>query len=393
MTSFKPLYLKKHEERRIVAEHLWIYSNEIDPKFTPLKNFTAGDLVEIKAYNHKTLGIGYINPHNLLCARILSREVCAIDQDFFRARIMRALSLRERLFASPYYRLVFSEGDFLPGLIIDRFRDIFISQLNTAGITRFKEIIISVLQTQFAPRAIVIKNSGTACALEGVPQGAEVVYGSLPELIAVEENGINFVCDVLHGQKTGWFFDQRANRWRILQYVKNQRVLDVFSYVGAFGVAAAAHGAKQVMCIDSSKSALNLVRKNAELNQVVSAVTTYEEDAMLALKTLHENKELFEVIILDPPAFIKKQKDLNSGRDAYWRLHELALKILAPQGILCTTSCSLHFSQDLLLDAVRRAALGAKCDLRVLEQLHQAQDHPVHPAIPETNYLKGFILN
>lgn len=391
MQKPKTLILKKNEDRRILAGHLWIYSNEIDPKFTPLKNFSAGDLVEIEAYNHKTLGVGYINPNTLLCARILNRTRCAIDQKFFATKIKSALTIRERCFTEPYYRLVFSEADFLPGLIIDRFNDIFVIQLNTAGVSRCKSLIIDALVAEFNPRAIVIKNSGIA-QLEGLSLEVEIAYGTLPPTVSVLENGLQFVMEIVHGQKTGWFFDQCANRAAIWRYVKNQRVLDVFSYVGAFGVGAAKHGAKEVMCIDSSEKALALTRKNAELNNVASIVQTKTMDAFAALKQLGDNKELFDVIILDPPAFIKKQKDLKMGTEAYLRLHELALKILAPHGILCTTSCSLHFTRDLLLDVVRKAALHAKREIRILEQLHQAPDHPVHPAIAETNYLKGFVL-
>ncbi len=391
MQKLKTLILKKNEDRRILAGHLWIYSNEIDPKFTPLKNFTAGDLVEIESYNHKTLGIGYINPNTLLCARILNRTRCVIDQNFFAEKIKAALTVRERCFSEPYYRLVFSEGDFLPGLIIDRFNDIFVIQLNTAGMYRCKSFIIDVLVAEFNPHAIVIKNSGIA-QLEGLSLEVEIAYGALPPKINVVENGLQFVTEIEHGQKTGWFFDQRANRAAIWRYVKNKRVLDVFSYVGAFGVGAAAHGAKEAICIDSSEKALTLTHENAALNNVAPLVHTKAADAFAALKQLAESQELFDVIILDPPAFIKKQKDLKMGTEAYLRLHELALKILAPDGILCTTSCSLHFTRDLLLDVIRKAALYAKRETRILEQLHQAADHPLHPAIAETNYLKGFIV-
>lgn len=391
MPKLKSLLLKKNEERRILAGHLWIYSNEIDPKFTPLKNFTAGDLVKIEAYNHKTLGIGYVNPNTLLCARILNRSLCPIDQNFFAAKIKQALAVREQCFAEPYYRLIFSEADFLPGLIIDRFNDIFVIQLNTAGINRCKSLILDALITEFNPRAIVIKNSGTA-QLEGASLEVEIAYGTLPAAINVEENGLQFVVAIVHGQKTGWFYDQRANRTAIWRYVKKQRVLDVFSYVGAFGVGAAKHGAKEVVCVDSSEPALALTRENATRNNVSSIVQTKAIDAFAALKEIKASQEFFDVIILDPPAFIKKQKDLKTGMEAYLRLHELALKILAPRGILCTTSCSLHLSRDLLLDIVRKAALNSGYEIRILEQLHQSSDHPLHPAITETNYLKGFII-
>lgn len=393
MTKPKLLHLKKNEERRILAGHLWIYSNEIDPKFTPLKNFTAGDLVEIETHNYKSLGIGYINPNNLLCARLLNRRICAIDQDFFATKIKSALAIREQCFDLPYYRLIFSESDFLPGLIVDRFNDILVLQLNTAGMYRFKTVILDALVAGLNPRAIVIKNSRRASQLEGVPLEAEIAYGTLPPEITVEENGIKFVTDILHGQKTGWFFDQRINRAQLWRYVKNKSVLDVFSYAGAFGVSAAKHGATKVTCIDSSEKALELTRKNAALNEVSSLMQTQTGDAFSALEQLGKDKELFDVVVLDPPAFIKKQKDIKSGTEAYLHLHEAALKILFPAGILLTTSCSLHLSRDLLLDVLRKAAVNCRRNVRVLEQLHQAPDHPVHPAIAETNYLKGFIVH
>ncbi len=389
----KTLILKKNEERRLLAGHLWVYSNEIDIKLSPLKDFTAGEIVEIRTARDKILGIGYINPRTLLSARLLTSDPStAIDVDFFAKRIKQALLLREMCFTRPFYRLIFSESDLLPGLIVDRFNSTLVVQLNTAGMENLKELIIEALITVVQPKAILLRNNSSIRTTEGLPIYIEVAYGAPEELAALEENEISFNAPIKTGQKTGWFYDQRINRARLIPYIKNKTVLDVFSYCGAFGITAAVNHAKHVTCIDSSEFALEQLRQNAALNNVSDKITTECADAFAALKDLQLAEQLFDVIILDPPAFIKRQKDITTGTEAYLRLHRAAFRVLKPNGILVTTSCSLHLSRDMLLDILRRAMLAEKRQMVVIEQLHQAQDHPVHPAIIETNYLKGFIL-
>jgi 23S rRNA (cytosine1962-C5)-methyltransferase len=396
--NLQKLYLNKNEERRLLAGHLWIYNNEIDTRRSPLKSFRAGELVQIYNSRDKALGVGYINPHTLLCARLLTRDADeALDKEFFARRLRRALAWRERYFATPYYRLIFGESDGLPGLVVDRFADIFVLQLNTAGMDGLRAVIQEALVEVLQPRGILWRNDSSMRALEGLERYV-IAYGAVPQQVELLEHGAKFAAPLWEGQKTGWFFDQSYNRERLRSYMQRRsgsslRVLDVCSYVGAWGVQAALglSGAAEVVCVDSSRFALEAVRHNAALNGVADKIAVLEGDMFAVLSQLLEERRPFDAIVLDPPAFIKKRKDIPAGLKAYLTLHELALQLLAPQGILFTTSCSMHMERDMLLDVLRAAALNTRRTLRVVEQLHQAQDHPLHPAIPETNYLKGFV--
>lgn len=393
----KILYLKKNEERRILAGHLWIFSNEIDTKKSPLKNFQPGELVNIISSFGKNLGIGYVNPQTLLCVRLLSNKPNEIiDTAFFKNKIIHAKALREKIFIKPFYRLIYGEGDFLPGLIIDRFNDVFVVQINTAGMENLKIFIIDALKEIFNPKEIIFKNDSSFRLLEGLTKYIEPVStnNNFLENVSISENECDFIVPIIHGQKTGWFYDQQYNRKHLATYIqlKNApKVLDVFCYIGAWGIQAAKLGAKEVFCLDASETALKFVEQNANLNKVGNIVKTIQGDAFKKLDELIQTDKNFDLIIIDPPAFIKRQKDLKAGSNAYLRLHELAIQLLKPSGILITTSCSLHLSRDMLLDTMRQAALNCKKELRVLEQLHQSPDHPLHLAISETNYLKGFI--
>ena len=384
------LRLKKQEERRLLAGHLWIFSNEIDVAATPLRNFQIGELVRVETATGRPLGIAYINPNTLLAARLLTRDAnTIINHSFFVKRFQQALALRENIFAKPFYRLVFGESDGLPGLVVDRYDQLLVVQITTAGIEQLKEIIIDALREVFNPQAILWRNDSSVRELEGLPIYVEPALGNVPETVLIEENGAQFEVPILTGQKTGWFYDQRDNRARLQRYVKNKRVLDVFSYIGGWGIQAAMFGANQVLCVDSSVTAVQGIQKNAELNHKTAQVKTLTEDAFVALKNLQQEK--FDVVILDPPAFIKKRKDTSAGTIAYQRINELGLSLLNDNGILMTSSCSLHFSAEMLRDAVRKAGLQVKRNVQILEQGFQAPDHPIHPAIPETAYLKTLV--
>jgi len=384
--------LKKNEERRLLAGHLWVYSNEIDTKISPLKNFQPGELVTIKTSRNQNLGVGYINPNTLLCARLLTHNPNEkIDCAFFITRIKQALALRELCFAKPFYRLIFSESDQLPGLVVDRFNDVLVVQINTAGLENLKELVVEALVQVIKPASILWRNKSSIRTTENLPGYIEAAYGNPPEQVELEENNIRFIASIKEGQKTGWFYDQRNNRTRLAPYVKNKNVLDVFSYSGSFGINAVMHGAQNITCVDASEFALNQIKQNADLNNISAKIEIICADAFQALKDLHTAQKSFDVIVLDPPAFIKRRKDIEIGVNAYLRLHRLALKVLQPAGILITTSCSLHLSRDMLLDILRQAALQERRSAIVIEQLHQAQDHPIHPTITETDYLKGFI--
>jgi 23S rRNA (cytosine1962-C5)-methyltransferase len=384
------LRLKKNEERRLRAGHLWIYSNEIDTSATPLKSFQAGQEVVVEAYDKTPLGIAYVNPQSLITARLLTRHPKEeINTEFFVKKLQTALQLRNTFFKKPYYRWVFAESDGLPGLIIDRYGQTLVMQINTAGLDIKKDIIIAAIKKVLPEcESILLRNDSSARLQEGLTQTVEAAFGQPPEKIYLEENNAQFEAPIWKGQKTGWFYDHRMNRLRLNDYVSGKRVLDVFSYLGAWGIQAALQGATEVFCVDSSSLSADWIASNAALNHVSDKVKVMTEDAFDALKNLLKNQEAFDVVILDPPAFVKKQKDKKEGFIAYQRINELALKLLKKDGILFSCSCSMHVSQEDFLQIIRRASLHAGCELQILERGHQAVDHPVHVAIPETDYLK-----
>lgn len=387
------LRLKKNEDRRVRTGHLWIYSNEVDTKITPLKSFAAGQEVIVQAHDESIIGMAYVNPHSLIAARLFSRRPDdSLDLAFLTDKIKTALTLRTRLFDKPYYRLVFGESDGLPGLVVDRFGDDLCVQMNTAGMDAKKDLIIAALRAVLPNiQSILLRNDSSSRFQEGLEKTIIAGYGTPPEKVLLEENDTSFYAPLWEGQKTGWFYDHRLNRSRMKDYVKNQRVLDVFSYLGGWGIQAAKLGAKEVLCVDSSPLATQSIVANAELNGVAEKVKVICDDAFDALKNLHQAKEKFDVIILDPPAFAKKQKDVKEGLLAYQRINEAALKLLSQNGILISCSCSMQISFDDLIQAMRRAAFRSHCEIQILERGHQAQDHPVHVAIPETDYLKMVI--
>lgn len=391
--KLKIINLKKGAAKKILGGHLWIYSNEIDSEKTHLKEFSPGELVTIHTHDQQKLGIGYINPHTLICVRILTRDCqTIINQDFFAQRIEKALKLRESLFNQPYYRLIFSEGDYLPGLIVDRFSNILSVQINTAGMEQLKNLFLPVLVNILKPKNIILKNDSPFRTTEKLPLTVEKFLGEPEREIIIEENQARFLVPIFEGQKTGWFFDQAQNRAFIREIAKNKTVLDVFSYLGGFGINAAYGKAKEISFIETSSFAADFIRRNVELNNIKIPHQIFTEDAFSAIKKLLHEKHFFDLIILDPPAFIKKRKDLKEGTLAYLRIHEMALRLLNPEGLLLTTSCSMHFGRELFLDVLRRAGLKTDKKLKIIAQLHQNKDHPVHPAIPETDYLKGFLL-
>jgi 23S rRNA (cytosine1962-C5)-methyltransferase len=392
--NYPIVYLKKNEDRRLRAGHLWIYSNEIDVQRSPLKSFKVGQLVNITSYSGRPLGTGYINPSVLLCVRLLTEQPNAdINTTFFADKITKALQVRDSYFAVPCYRLIFGESDGLPGLVVDRYNDTLVMQINSAGMEALKDTIVAALKAVLNPQHILIRADGGARDLENLPKYTEVAFGNPTSLVNMEENGVKFTAPIFEGQKTGWFYDHRLNRANLKSFVKDKRVLDVFSYIGGWGVQAACFGASHVTCIDSSAKALALVKQHAELNNVQDKITTIEQDAFAALDELITAQQQFDVIILDPPAFIKRRKDMEAGKQAYHRINELALKLLKNPGILISASCSMHLSYEDLIDVVRSSARRQHCHARILIQGHQGPDHPVHPAIEETDYLKSLIVH
>jgi 23S rRNA (cytosine1962-C5)-methyltransferase len=392
MSALPELRLKKNEDRRLRAGHAWIYSNEVDTRKTPLKEFAPGQWCHVTNSRGRILGTAYVNPATLICARLVSRfDKQTLTLARLMQRIEDALSIRDRIFSLPCYRLIYAESDALPGLVVDRFFDTLVVQITTAGMNNIQDDIIEALSEVVKPKTILLRNDSSARELEGLELYSKTVVGELAEHIELEENNTRFVTFLEQGQKTGWFYDHRLNRQRTQQYVKDKRVLDVFSYVGGWGVEALQAGAKDVTCVDASAFALSLAQQSATLNKLDKKFSTLEGDAFDVLKSLTEEKEKFDVVILDPPAFVKRRKDLKEGSLAYRRINRIAMELVKNDGILVSASCSYHLGREQLLNEIRQASYQANVDCRVLEQGHQGPDHPVHPAMKETDYLKSYI--
>lgn len=385
----KTLYLKRREDKRLRAGHLWIFSNEIDTKKSPLKAFEPGEMANVLSDEGKNLGSAYVNPHSLIAARVYDeRKNCELTQAWFEQRLTQALSLREMLFDKPYYRLCFSEGDLIPGLIVDRFNDVFVLQINTAGIDAVKTQLLAALESLFEPKTIVLRNDSPSRKLEGLEQKVEVVKGEVTDDIWMEENGVKYKVDVLKGQKTGWFYDQRISRQNMMPQVNDKTVLDVFSYTGSWSICAASAGASEVTAIDVSQPALDCLEQNAQANGVEDKVKTVCEDAFAAMQAMSHEKQCFDVVFIDPPAFIKRKKDIKEGQQAYIRANRMAMNLVKPGGLLISSSCSYHMTQANLQNSLLKASRKLKRPIQVLSYGHQGPDHPIHPAIEESAYLK-----
>ncbi len=383
------LRLKAQEERRLRAGHLWVYSNEIDTERSPLKTLPAGALCRLVDSRGKPLGTAYVNPHALLCARVLTGQADAvIDADWFARRLRTAAAMRQRIYGDqPWYRLVHGEGDGLPGLVIDRYGDVYVVQIGTAGMENLKGPLLDALQAEFKPRGIVLRNDSAAREAEDLPQYVEDI-GAVPQTVLIEEGGVRFEVAMHGGQKTGWFYDQHDNRDRLARYARDARVLDVFSYAGGWALRAHGFGAKEVACVDSSASALEAAAHNASLNG--AKLETLKGQALDVLRQLDVEGRRFDVVVVDPPALIKRKKDHAEGLSLYSRLNRAAFELLAPGGILVSCSCSYHLEAAELQRVLLRESRAAGRRLQILEQGGQGPDHPVHPAIPETRYLKAY---
>jgi 23S rRNA (cytosine1962-C5)-methyltransferase len=389
-SAARSLVLKRGEERRVAAGHPWVFSNEIDTGHSPLSAFAPGELATISTHRGGFVGYAYVNPHALICARILSREAAhPVDRALIEERLQLALALRTRLGAAPYYRWVFGESDALPGLVLDRYGDVVVGQIATAGMEALKEEVAAAVRAVLDPAVLYWKNDTAARDLEQLPQEAQLAFGTVPDELTVMESGLTFHAPLVHGQKTGWFYDQTANRARLARYlVPGARVLDVCSYAGAWGITALRAGAARACCVDSSQSALDFAAANAARNGL--AVETLRADAFEALRTLADRGERYDLVILDPPAFIKRKKDIPQGQAAYRRLNQLALGLLGAEGTLVSCSCSYHLAPEELMSAIQSAARHSGRFVQILEAGGQSPDHPVHPAVPETRYLKAF---
>ncbi len=391
--SLPSLYLRRRHERRVQRGHPWVFSNEVAIERSPLTAFQAGDCVNVSSFSGKPLGTAYVNPHSLICARMLSAEAnCILDEDFLGERLAHALALRERLGWLPHCRLVYGESDRLPGLIVDRYGDVLAVQVGTAGMERVRDDIVRALVKLCRPAAVVLRNDLASRGLEGLESYVEVAHGEVPTVVSLRENGASFEISPLEGQKTGWYYDHRRNRARLSHYAQGRSVLDCFSYVGGFGVQAAMGGAQSVLCLDSSQSALARLRRNAELNGVADRVDGRRGDVFDSLRALRGEQRRFDIVVVDPPAFMRRKKDRRAGIEAYRRLNRRAMQVLEADGLLLSASCSFHLSPEEHQEVVAGAAADVGRWVQILERGQQAADHPVHPGLPESEYLKALLV-
>ena len=378
--------------RRAEAGHPWIYSNEIAMD-SAAKALAPGSLVTVRRANSGPLGVAMFNPHTLLAARLLDRDTARpVGRRFLTRRIGRALRLRERLFDVPFYRLVHAEADGLPGLVVDRFGGVLVVQSNAAGMARIEPVVLDALGELLSPDAIVLRNDSPARGLEGLPSETRVARGSLDGPVPVHENGVVFRADLLAGQKTGWFFDQRDNRRFIAALAHDARVLDLYCFTGGFAVQAARAGAAAVLGIDRSEPALALAIEAAELNGVGGTCSFRRGEAFGEAGGLAARDERFDIVIADPPAFAKSRKEVPAALRGYRKLARLAASVTAGGGILFIASCSFHVGAADFAEAVRRGLADAGRAGRILRVAGADADHPIHPALPETAYLKTLTL-
>jgi len=355
--------------------HLWVFSNEIDTAKTPLKNLSAGETVDVVSSAGDYLGTGYANPATLISVRLLatSRESHSQNEsgsgdlkELIDSRLQAAHELRLSLYKDPWYRLVHAEGDRLPGLVVDRYDDTLIVQISTAGMDQHRNDICQKLAELSGCKNVHLANNLTARELEQLPTEEETIKGNLPAELVIKENGCEYRVPATGGQKTGWYYDHRENR-------------------------AIASGAKQVVAVDSSQKAMAALAENVKRNGVEDKVEAITADAIETLKQLHTDSRRFDLVILDPPAFIKRKKDLKNGIQHYELLNRLACRLVEENGILITASCSQALGDADLLQIARRSAAKRGLELQVLNRLSQAPDHPALAGVPETFYLKGLV--
>ena len=380
----RQVILKNKEERRIVAGHPWAFSNEVrETRGNP----ALGDVVELVAASGVSLGVGLYNPHSLIAFRLLSSTIVEIDRDFFYARISSARDLRERLYpGETTYRLVHGEGDFLTGLVIDRFNDQFAVQTFSFGMEQRLPLICEVLQELFHPACIVARNESPLRVLENLPMQRAVLYGE-PSPTLITERGMKYTVDLRDGQKTGFYLDQRENRGVLERFSRGADVLDAFCNDGGFALTAGRGGARSVLGIDISAEAIARARANAILNGLDN-VSFDEGDVFGRLTELAGAGRKFDVVVLDPPSFTRSRKNVQSAKKGYRTLHLAAFPLIPKGGILMTASCSHHILPETFLEIVDDAARRGGRQLQLLEWRGAAPDHPVLPSVPETRYLK-----
>ncbi|MDA5194231.1 class I SAM-dependent rRNA methyltransferase [Govanella unica] len=393
-TGLAVIALSQRAARRLRGGHPWIYSNEF--AMTPaLKALPVGTLVQAEEEGSgRRLGLYYFNPHTLIAARRLagSHADLPLGPDFFVNRLRQAVALRDKLFDRPFYRLIHAEADDMPGLIIDRFGDTLVLQANTAGMDSLLPVIVEALETVLAPSRIILKNDSPSRTLEGLELEARVVKGAAEGRVTVEENGITYFCDPVGGQKTGWFYDHRDNRAFAARLAKGAKVADFYTYAGGFALACAAGGAASVYAVDRSESSLALATEAAAANGFADRFTTRRADVFAEMERLGRENETFDLVVADPPAFVKNKKSLKSGAQGYRKLARLAASLIRPGGVLVIASCSHHMTAEHFAAEVAQGLTDARRSGRILRSSGAGPDHPVHPALPESAYLKAQVI-
>jgi 23S rRNA (cytosine1962-C5)-methyltransferase len=386
----KRVTIRKGHESRIIRGHPWIFSNEV---LESPKHFSPGELVEVRSASNALLGGAFVNPHSLILARVYAREPVEMDGRFFRDRIAAAAQRRARLMpGATSCRLVYSEGDELPGLIVDRYDDQLVVQTQALGMdTRLAEITGALVEV-LRPRAVVERNDAAVRALEGLPPRAGILFGETDGCAIAREGELELEVDLLAGQKTGHFFDQSRNRTLLRELVGGRRVLDLFCYAGAWGLAALRWGAREAIGVDSSRPAIERARANARRNGVETASRWLDEDVPAALDRMRAEGERFGVVVLDPPAYVKSRKRLFAGLRRYRIVNEQAIAVVERGGFLVTSSCSYHVGAHELIESVAEAARRAGRRAVVVARGGLPPDHPVPAALPEADYLKCFVL-
>jgi 23S rRNA (cytosine1962-C5)-methyltransferase len=382
------LNLLTGQDRRLRAGHPWVFSNELEMD-AAAKALPLGEIVCLFTADGRPLALAQFNPHSLIAARVVSRNKDAvIDAKLIERRVARALRLREKLYERPYYRLVHAEADGLPGLVVDRFGDVLVCQLNSAGMARLEEPLLDALQSTLAPRAVVLRNDSPVRELEGLALEVRVARGELEGWTPLVENDLTYLADPMGGHKTGWYYDQRDNRAFAARLARGGRVLDLYSYSGGFAVAAAAAGARQVLAIDRSQGGLDLAQASADRNGLSGVITTERQDAFAALDALVADKQRFDLVVADPPAFVKSKRELKPGLRGYRKLARACGVLVAEAGFLVIACCSHNVPAEAFADEVHRGLRDAGRGARLLRQAGAGPDHPGHPALPESGYLK-----
>ncbi len=383
------MILKRGKDRRLRKGHLWVFSNEIE---TNIRGLEPGSIVDVYDANGKFRGRGYINPHSLISVRILTRRAQEIDARFIKRRLASALEYRRVLYPGrETFRLVHSEGDFLPGLIVDKYEDHLVLQANTVGMDRLVPVVVQSLDELLNPRVIIARNDSKSREAESLPCEREVLKGEPdPELVVVLGD-LRFRVDALYGQKTGLFLDQAENYARLAEFAPRARALDCFCYTGGWALHAAHYGASDVLGIDSSDYAVERARFSMVQNEISNCDFKVAE-AFDTLAEFDRSGEKFDLVILDPPAFAKSRTNLTEAIRAYKQINLRAMRVLNPGGVLVTCSCSYRVSKEIFVDMLKRAAADAGRGFRVLEYRTQARDHPILLPVDETEYLKCVIL-